>query len=109
VANVSISVAIVLEIIIAFLINFFSDSDFDIFSKRNILLIIVFVFLVLLLIVCNIIQHNTSRHTRNKKLQKAFQEIGGYETVAEEVKTCIKQRDLKSMKDLMKILELVEK
>ena len=40
---------------------------------------------------------------------KAFLDHGGYDLVAEEAKECIKKRDYRSLKDLKKMIDLVER
>lgn len=99
----------ILDIIITVIVNLVTQGEFNIFSLHNLILIGILVFLVAAHIICSVIQHNASSKARNKRLLKAFQEHGGYDTVAEEMKDCIKRRDYRSMKDLRKMVDLVER
>ena len=99
----------VLDIIIAVIVNLVTQDEFTLFSLHNLVMIGILVFLVAAHILCAIIQHNASSKTRTTRLLKAFQEHGGYDTVAEEMKDCIKRRDYRSMKDLRKMVDLVER
>ncbi len=99
----------ILDLIIGVIVNLVTESKFDFLSLHNLILCGILVLLVATHILCSIIQHNASLQARNKKLQKAFQEHGGYDIVAEEMKECIKRRDYRSMKDLRKMVNLVER
>ena len=107
--NGFIALSMVIDVIISILINILTQEEFNIFSKHNLILCGILVFLVILLIICNIIQHNAAPQTKSRKLQKAFQENGGYEVVVEEMKKCFVEHDAKSLKDLKKMIELIEK
>ena len=99
----------VLDIVIAIIVNLLSQADFSILSPHNLIMCGILVMLVVVHIICSIIQHNATLQARNRKLQKAFLEHGGYDAVAEEMKECIKHRDYRSMKDLRKMVDLVER
>lgn len=97
------------DIIIAIIVNLITQTGFNFCAIHNLVLCGIFVLLITAHIICIVIQHDASLKARNKKLQKAFQEHGGYDAVAEEMKECIKHRDYRSMKDLKKMVDLVEK
>ena len=99
----------VLDIVIAIIVNLVTQADFSFFSLHNLIMCGILVILVVAHILCSVIQHNATLQARNKKLQKALQDHGGYDTVAEEMKECIKHRDYRSMKDLRKMVDLVER
>lgn len=99
----------ILDIVISVMINLVTQADFTILSPHNLITCGILIILIAAHIICSVIQHNASLETRNKKLQKAFQEHGGYDVVAEEMKECIKHRDYRSMKDLRKMVDLVER
>ena len=99
----------ILDIFVAIIINLVTQTEFSFLSLHNLILCGVLILLVTVHIICSIIQHNASLQTRNKKLLKAFQEHGGYDTVAEEMICCIKQRDFRTMKDLRKMVDFIER
>lgn len=107
--NVVIIISIILDVIIGFMINKISSDEFDITARHNIVILVILSVLIVALIVCKIIESNTSTRAKTKRLQKAFQDNGGYEAVVDEMKNCIKQHDLKSMKELKKMVELIER
>ena len=99
----------ILDVIIAVIVNLVTQEGFTIFSTHNLIMCGVLLFCVAAHIACSIIQHYASPKTRNKRFQKAFMEHGGYDVIAEEAKECIKHRDYRSMKDLRKMVDLVER
>ena len=99
----------VVDVITGVIVNLITQEGFNIFSPHNLVLCGILVFLVAVHIICGIIQHNVSTKTRNKRFLKAFQDHGGYDAIAEEMKECIKHRDYRSMKDLRKMVDLVER
>ena len=99
----------IFDVVIAIIINLVTEADFSIFSVHNLIMCGILVIVVTAHIICSVIQHNATLQARNKKLQKAFQDHGGYDAVAEEMKECIKHRDYRSMKDLRKMVDLVER
>ena len=107
--NGVIAFSIVLDVIISVIVNVISEEVFNLLSRRNLVLLGILMALVALLIICSIIQHQASPNVKTKKLQKAFQESGGYEVVAEEMKKCFVEHDMKSLKDLKKMIEVIEK
>ena len=107
--NIILACSIVVDVIIAIIINILTQEAFNLFSKRNLILCAILVILIILLIVCNLVQHNTAPQTKSRKLQKAFQDNGGYEVVVEEMKKCFQAHDAKSLKDLKKMVDLLEK
>lgn len=102
-------ISILADVLVAFLINKFSASDFDLSAPHNIWMIIILVVLVLVLIVCKIIEHNYSVKTRSRKFQKVFRENGGFETIVDEMKDCLRKHDYKSFNKLKRIAEDFEK
>lgn len=107
--NVFFVCSTLLDIIIAFFVNLISNQDFNIFDTHNIILCIILVLLIVLYIISQFIIRGGEKRLKNKRLQKAFQEHGGYETAAEEMKACLVSRDFKSFKDLKKMIEFLEK
>ena len=107
--NIVIIVSIILDIVIGFMINKISSEEFDITARHNIIILVILAILIVFLIVCKIVESNTSARAKTKRLQKAFQDNGGYEAVVDEMKNCIKTHDLKSMKELKKMVEIIEK
>lgn len=107
--DVVVIIAIVVEIVIGYIINKISDAEFNLLSKHNIILLVILVILVSILIGCKLIENHASKHIQKKRLQKAFQENGGYEAVVEEMKSCIKKHDYKTIRELKKVVDFVEK
>ena len=107
--NFLLAASIVIDVLIAIIGNILTQEAFNLLSKRNLILCAVFVVLVILLIICNLIQQNATPQNKTKKLQKAFQDNGGYEVVVEEMKKCFQTHDAKSLKDLKKMVDLLEK
>ena len=107
--QVAMIVSEVLDVLIAIIINLVTQAEFSLLSLHNLIMCGILVLLVVVHIICSVIQHNASVKARNKKLLKAFQDHGGYDTFAEEMKECIKHRDYRSMKDLRKMVDLVER
>lgn len=99
----------ILDVIINVLINVISQEAFSIYSKHNLITLGILVFCVAAHIAFGIIQHKASAKTKNKRFQRAFIEHGGYDVVAEEAKECIKNRDVQSLKDLRKMVDLLER
>lgn len=102
-------IGIVIEFAISFIINLLSQEDFNIFDTHNIVLFVIFIVLVIVYIICQIIIRKANPKKKNKRLQKAFQENGGYEAVVGEMITCIEKHDYKSIKDLKKIVKYIER
>ena len=107
--NIAIIVSIILDVIIGFIINKISSDEFDITAPHNIVLLLILAVLIVALIVCKIIESSNSTRAKTKRLQKAFQDNGGYEAVVDEMKNCIKKHDLKSMKELKKMVDIIER
>ena len=105
----SIALSEILDFIIAVIVNIITQEEFTLFSTHNLIMCGFLIFCIAAHIICGIIQHNASPQTRNKRFQKAFLDHGGYDVLAEEAKDCIKRRDYRSMKDLVKMAHLVEK
>lgn len=99
----------ILDILVAIIINLLTQEKFSIFSLHNLVSCGILVLLVVAHIICSIIQHNASLQTRNKKLLKAFQEHGGYDAAAEEAIDCLKRGDFRTMKNLRKVLDVIER
>lgn len=99
----------ILDVLIAIVINLLTQSEFDLLAPRCLIPCSILLFLVVVHITCTVIQHNATIQSRNKKLLKAFQDHGGYDTVAEEMIGCIKHRDFRTMKDLRKMVDLIER
>lgn len=104
-----IGISIIVELIIAYLINKLSEDEFNIWAPHNIWLIIIFVALVFVLIICKIVEHNQSERTRSKKFQKVFRDNGGFEAIVDEMKLSLRQRDYKTFNKLKRIAEDLEK
>lgn len=107
--TVVVCVSLILDLAVAFIINKLSSDTFDFAATHNIVMCIIFIVLVLLLIIFKVAENNEPARSQRKKLQRAFQENGGYEAVVDEMKNCIKKHDLKSMKDLKKMVDMIEK
>ena len=99
----------ILDVIIAVIVNLITQEEFTIMSTHNLIMCGFLLFCIAAHIACSIIQHNASPKTRNKRFQKAFMEHGGYDVIAEEAKECIKHRDYRSLKDLTKMVDLLER
>ena len=98
-----------LDICISFLINIVSQEEFNILDIHNIVALVILFVLIILYITCHLLLRDRAPKTQNKRLQKAFQENGGYETVAKEMNKCIVNRDYKSIKVLKKMVDYIEK
>lgn len=109
VINILFAICIVIDFVISFIINLLSQDVFDIFATHNIILFLVLILLVIIYIIFQIIIRNANSKKQNKRLQKAFQENGGYEVVVHEMKTCIEKHDYKSIKELKKIVNYIER
>ena len=107
--NIVISAMCILDIAIAFIINKLSQTPFSLWKKENITLFVILIFLASLLIICNISITLYNKIGNPKKLQKAFQQSGGYTIAAQEMATCIKTGDVKKCKDIKKMLKVIEK
>lgn len=99
----------ILDVLIAVIVNLVTQTEFNFFALHNLILCGILVFLVATHIICSVIQRNATLQVRNKKLRKAFQDHGGYDAVAEEMIDCIKQRDFRTMKDLRKMVDMIER
>lgn len=102
-------IGILVELPIGIIINIMSDKEFNLLSKHNIILFAILAVLVIILIVCRLTENHVSKHMERKRLQKAFQDNGGYEAVVEEMKICIQKHDYKTIRELKKIVDFVEK
>lgn len=100
---------IILDLCISFLINKVSQEEFNLLSTSNVITGIVLLVLITAYIVIQVVLKNDIAKNPKKKLQKAFQDNGGYEVVVDEIKTCIEKHDYKSIKELKKIVEYIEK
>ena len=99
----------VLDVLIAIIINILTQSEFNFLAPNSLIPFGILIFLVIVHIICSVIQRNASLQARNKKLLKAFQDHGGYDAVAEEMIGCIKHRDFRTVKDLRKMVDLIER
>lgn len=107
--NIIFVVGILLDLGIAFLINKISQNDFNILAGHNIVTCVVFCMLVIAYIICQILIKNGTTKVQKKRLQKAFQDNGGYEAVVGEMISCIEKHDYKSIRELKKIVDYIEK
>ena len=102
-------VSIMLELAISFFLNKLSQEGFDILAPRNIIIFVVFCVLTISYIVCHMILKNYTGKNPQKRLQKAFNEQGGYEFIVNEMKLCIEKRDYKNAKKLTKLANFIER
>ena len=102
-------ISCLLNIAICYFINITSQETFNLFDTHNIIICIVFVLIVIAYILCQIAIKTRSPKSHNKRLQKAFQDNGGYEAVVNEMKTCIENHDYKSFRELKKMVDVIEK
>lgn len=107
--NIIIVIGVIADVLIGFLINKVSEEKFNLLDTHNIWVCSVLVLLVLVYIFCQIFLKDDSTKVKNKRMQKAFQDNGGYEAVVEEMKSCIEKHDYKSIKELKKIVDYIEK
>lgn len=107
--HVGIALSEVLDVIIAVIVNLMTQEDFTFLSTHNLVMGGFLAFCITAHIACSIIQYHASPKNRNKRFQKAFMEHGGYDVLAEEAKECIKHRDYRSLKDLTKMVDLLER
>ena len=107
--NIVFVISVLLDIGISFIVNLLSQTDFDIFATHNIVLLSVLLVVVALYIICQLVMRNFGSKKQNRRLQKAFQDNGGYELVVDEMKSCIEKHDYKSIKELKKIVNYIEK
>lgn len=107
--NIVLIASCVLDSIIGFIINIVSQNGFDINSTHNKVVLVILAFCVFLLCAFQVFLNNTKQKNKNKQLQKAFKEHGGYDTIADEMMKCIKCQDYESVKKLKKIAEYIEK
>lgn len=107
--KITIIVSIILDVAIAIVVNEISSGKFDITAQHNIVMAVLLVVLILALIVTKIIESGVSTRARNKRLQKTFQDNGGYEAIAEEMKNCIKRHDLNGIKEIKKMVDIIER
>lgn len=106
--NISITISCVVDVVIAFIVNILSQTPFTLLNTKNIVLGIILIILILALILCNIIINTQASDVRHKKLQKAFQQSGGYDVVATELKSCIQDGNIKKLKNLKKMVKIIE-
>ena len=102
-------VSVVLDIGIGFLINKVSQDGFELFAGHNIVISVILVLLTLAYIACQVVMRAGTAKIQRRRLQKAFQDNGGYETVVDEMKHCIERHDYKSIKELKKIVDYIER
>lgn len=108
--NTAIIITGILDIVLAFIVNILSQTPFSLWKKGNIVAFIILIVLTVIMIVCNlIINYHNNNKARPKKLQKAFQQSGGYDIAAQEMSNCIKSGNLRKCKDIKKILKVIEK
>ena len=93
-------ISVIVDIAVGFFINILSQTPFKLSDTKNLIILTVFIILVFILILCNICIHYYQPNVETRKLQKAFQKSGGYEVVTEEIKYCIKNGDIKKLKEL---------
>ena len=103
------TISCIVNVIIGFIINIMSQAPFILWSKKNVVIFAILIFLVTIQIVCNIIINSHTNKGRPKKLQKAFQQSGGYNVAAFEIQNCIQMGDLKKCKDIRKMIRMIEK
>ena len=106
--NISIGISCFIDVTIGFLINFLSQTPFSIWKAENIILGIILIFLIIAVATCNIIINNQDHGIKPRKLQKAFQQSGGYDVVAAELKSCIKDGNVKKLRNLKKMVNIIE-
>ena len=97
------------DIVIGIIINLITQEPFNILSASSLILGGILILLIIIHISCSISQYNSSPKTKSKKLQKAFQKHGGYDVLAEQLITCVKDRDFESFKNVKKMAEWVER
>ena len=97
------------DIIIGIIVNLITQEPFSLLSSSSLVLGGILILLIIVHIACSIAQHNSSSTIKSKKLQKAFQEHGGYDALAEEMISCVKDRDFRSFKSIKKMAEFVER
>ena len=107
--NFIISISCIIDVFIGIIINIISDKPFNLTNTNNIIIVSILVILVLIFIICNICINKYSAQVNAKMLQETFSKCGGYETAVNEMKACIKDGDKKRLKDIKKMIELVEK
>lgn len=108
VINISVTISAIVDVAIAFVINFLSQTPFALSSVKNIILCIILAILISILVVCNIIANDQANNVKSQRLQRAFQQSGGYDVVATELKTCIQDGNIKKLKNLKKMVKLIE-
>ena len=99
---------IILDFCIGFFINKVSQEEFNLLSTSNIITGIVLSVLITAYIVIQVVLKKDIAKNPSKKLQKAFQDNGGYEVVVDEIKSCIEKHDYKNVKELKKIVKYIE-
>ena len=109
IVNILFVAGIILDLCISFFINKVSQEEFNLLSTSNIITGIVLLVLITAYIVIQVVLKKDVAKNPKKKLQKAFQDNGGYEVVVDEIKSCIEKHDYKSIKELKKIVEYIEK
>ena len=107
--NIVYLASIILDLVIGFFLNKISQDGFDIGAPRNIIIFGVFGVLTIGYIVCLMILKNYTGKNPQKRLQKAFNEQGGYEFIVNEMKLCIEKRDYKNAKKLTKLANFIER
>ena len=103
------AISVVADIVIAYIVNLISQEKFDFKSTPNVILGILLVLFTIIYIICQILIHKEPKKSKNKRLQKAFQENNGYETVVDEIKKGLQNHDYKNAKQLKKFIDYVEK
>ena len=109
IVNILFVAGTILDLCISFFINKVSQEEFNLLSTSNIITGIVLSVLITAYIVIQVVLKKDVAKNPKKKLQKAFQDNGGYEVVVDEIKSCIEKHDYKSIKELKKIVEYIEK
>lgn len=103
------AISVIIDIVIAYIVNQISQETFDFTSIPNIILGILLVIFTVIYIICQILINKEPKKSKNRRLQKAFQENKGYETVVDEIKKCLQKHDYKNAKQLKKFIDYVEK
>lgn len=107
--KVTIATSIVLDVASGIIVNIISSEGFDISDGHNVVFVGLLVVLTAVLIVCRIAENGVATRSKTKKLLKTFQENGGYEVLADEMKICIRNHDIKAIRELKRMADIIEK
>ena len=107
--HIKMIIAEISDIIIGIIINLITQEPFDIFSTSSLVLGGIFILLIIIHITCSISQYNSSPTVKSKKLRKAFEKHGGYDVLAEEMISSVRDHDYESFKNIKKMADMVER